>query len=108
MKSTSPGKRYSGRVFDAQAIEQIRALIQAHPGTNRQQLSYRVCEVFDWRKPDGSLKDMSCRVALLRMHREGLIKLPASRHKVNPCRSFTRRTAQAQPEAPLEGAMAFT
>jgi len=103
MESTSPGRRYSGRVFDGQAIEQIRALIQAHPDTNRQQLSYRVCEVFDWRKADGSLKDMSCRVALLRMHREGLIELPAPRHKVTPCRSFARRTAQAQPEAPLEG-----
>ena len=103
MESAAPTKRYSGRVFDGQAIEQIRSLIQAHPDTNRQQLSYRVCEVFDWRKPDGSLKDMSCRVALLRMHREGLIELPTPRHKVNPCRSFARRTPQAQPETPLEG-----
>jgi len=103
MESFSPTKRYSGRVFDEKAIEEIRSLIRAHPGTNRQQLSYRVCEVFDWRKPDGSLKDMSCRVALLRMHREGLIELPAPRHKVNPCRSFARRTPQAQPETPLEG-----
>ncbi len=39
-------------------------------------------------------------MALLRMHREGLIELPAPRHKVNQCRSFARRTAQAQPEAP--------
>jgi hypothetical protein len=103
MESVSPAKRYSGRVFDEQALEQIRALIQAHPGTSRQQLSYRVCEVFDWRKADSSLKDMSCRVALLRMHREGLIELPAPRHKVNPCRSFAWRTVQAQPDAPLEG-----
>ena len=105
MESVSPAKRYSGRVFDEQALEQIRALIQAHPGTSRQQLSYRVCEVFDWRKADSSLKDMSCRVALLRMHREGLIELPAPRHEVNPCRSFARRTVQAQPDAPLEGAV---
>ena len=76
-ETVSPAKRYSGRVFDRQAIEQIRSLIQAHLGTSRQQLSYRVCEVFGWRKPEGSLKDMSCRVALLRMHREGLIELPA-------------------------------
>ena len=61
-----------------------------------------MCELFDWRKADGGLKDMSCRVALLRMHREGLIELPAPRHKVNPCRSFARRTAQAQPEPLLE------
>ena len=102
MESPSSNKRYSGRLFSRQEIEQIRELIQASPQANRQQLSYRVCELFDWRKPNGSLKDMSCRVALLRMHREGLIELPAPRHKVNPCRSFTRRTQQAKPEPLLE------
>jgi len=48
---------------------------------------------------------MSCRVALLRMHREGLIELPAPRHKVNPCRSFSRRTPQAEPEPLLAAAV---
>jgi hypothetical protein len=105
MESPSSNKRYSGRVFGPPEIERVREIIRAHPGASRQQLSYRVCEVFDWRKPDGSLKDMSCRVALLRMHREGLIELPAPRHKVNPCRSFARRTPQAEPEPLLEAAV---
>jgi hypothetical protein len=105
MKTTSSTKRYSGREFLAEEIAQIRRLIQIEPGISRQQLSYRVCEAFDWRKPDGSLKDMSCRVALLRMHREGLVELPAPRHKVNPCRSFARRTPQAEPEPRLEAAV---
>jgi hypothetical protein len=100
---SSAHKRYSGRAFSREDIEQVQALIGANPQANRQQLSYRVCEHFAWRKPDGSLKDMSCRVALLRMHREGLIELPAPRHKVNPCRSFSRRTAQAEPGPLLEG-----
>ena len=30
---------------------------------------------------DGRLKDMSCRVAMLRMHRDGLIELPAPRRR---------------------------
>jgi hypothetical protein len=76
-----------------QEIERVRGFIRAHSEASRQQLSYRVCEDFDWRKPDGSLQDMSCRVALLRMHLTGLIELPAPRHKVNRCRSFTRRGA---------------
>ena len=99
---SSSNKRYSGRSFTRQEIEEIRDLIQTSPKTNRQQLSYRVCELFDWRKPNGSLKDMSCRVALLRMHREGLIVLPPPQRKVKPCRSFARRTAQAEPESLLE------
>ena len=102
MESPSSNKRYSGRFFSRQEIKQIRELIRTSPQTNRQQLSYRVCEAFNWRKPNGSLKDMSCRVALLRMHREGLIELPAPRHKVNPCRAFSQRTVQAEPEPRLE------
>ena len=39
-------------------------------------LSKEVCRMLQWLKPDGHLKDMSCRVAMLRMHRDGLIKLP--------------------------------
>ncbi len=105
MESSSSNKRYSGRVFGPQEIEQVRAIIRTHPKASRQQLSYRVCEAFDWRKADGSLKDMSCRVALLRLHREGLIELPAPQHRVNPCRSFTRRTPQGEPEAVLEAAV---
>lgn len=101
MDASPTGKRYSGRVFGPPEIERVRAIIRAHPGASRQQLSYRVCEAFDWRKRDGGLKDMSCRVALLRMHREGLIELPAPRHRVNPCRAFSRRTAQAEAGAPL-------
>lgn len=48
---------------------------------------------------------MRSRVALLRMDREGLIELPAPRDPVHPCRSFTRRTAQAEPQARLEAAV---
>ncbi|MCP4010498.1 MAG: DUF4338 domain-containing protein [Proteobacteria bacterium] len=104
MELSSTNKRYSGRFFSRQEIEQIRGIIQTSPKTNRQQLSYRVCEIFNWRKPNGSLKDMSCRVALLRMHREGLIVLPPPKFKVKPCRSFDRRTPQGEPQ-PLFEAM---
>lgn len=98
-------RRYSGRLFGPQEIERVREIIRAHPEASRQQLSYRVCEDFDWRKPDGSLKDMSCRVALLRMYRAGLIELPAPRHRVNPCRVYSRRTAQGEPEPLLQAAV---
>lgn len=105
MNSPTSAKRYSGKTFSPEAIEHVRTLIGEHPATNRQRLSYLICEALDWRKADGGLKDMSCRVALLRMHREGLIELPPPRHPVNPCRSFARRTAQAEPQALFEAAV---
>jgi hypothetical protein len=102
MEATPTNKRYSGRVFDAAALEQVRGILRAHAGASRQQLSYRVCEALDWRKADGSLKDMSCRVALLRLYREGLIELPAPRRHYEPLRSYARRTPQGEPGALIE------
>jgi len=105
MDSPTLAKRYSGRVFTPADVERVRTLISVHPQASRQRLSYLICEALDWRKADGSLKDMSCRVALLRMHRQGLIELPAPRHKVSPSRSFARRTAQAEPRALFEASV---
>jgi hypothetical protein len=105
MEQLGTAKRYSGRPFGPSDIERIRTLIRENPEANRHQLSFLVCEVFDWRKADGGWKDMSCRVALLRMHREGRIELPPPTRRVNPCRSFCRRTAQAEPQPWFEAAV---
>jgi hypothetical protein len=71
--------RYCGKTWSEDDIQKIRALITAQPLATRAELSRQVCDVFTWRRPDGGLKDMSCRVAMLRMYREGLIDLPTPR-----------------------------
>lgn len=71
--------RYCGRDFTADEIETIRAIVARNPGNSRTKISRLVCEALQWRKPDGGLKDMSCRVAMLRMRESGLISLPPSR-----------------------------
>ena len=76
--------RYCGRTFTAPEIELIGTLLANDPSISRYRLSLEVCERLDWRRPDGRLKDMSCRVALLRMHGDGLIRLPAPR-RPKPC-----------------------
>jgi hypothetical protein len=71
---------YCGRPFTSSDIELIRALIAADPPPSRFRLSREVCEQLNWRRPDGKLKDMSCRVALLRMQADDLITLPPPRN----------------------------
>ena len=71
-------RRFSGRDFTEAELEIIRALLVAEK-LSRAQIAQRVCEEFDWRNAAGQLKSMSCRVAMLRMHRAGLITLPAPR-----------------------------
>ena len=67
--------RYCGREFGDDELDLIDRLIAT--GLNRQKLSRVFCEKVGWRKPDGGFKEMSCKVAFLRMHRDGHILLPA-------------------------------
>lgn len=71
--------KYCGRPFEQPEIETIRALIADNPLLSRYRLSTMVCEQLNWRRPDGGLKDMSCRVAMLRMQADGLFNLPPAR-----------------------------
>lgn len=71
--------RYCGRQFEASEIDVIRAMIAGDPCLSRYRLSTMVCERLNWRRQDGGLKDMSCRVALLRMQSDGLFSLPSAR-----------------------------
>ncbi|MCF6334628.1 MAG: DUF4338 domain-containing protein [Spirochaetales bacterium] len=65
--------RYSGRDFTPAEMDWIRDLIASHPELHRLALSREVCREMSWLRPDGGLKDMSCRVAMLRMHRDEYI-----------------------------------
>lgn len=88
--------RYCGRNFSAAEMETIRLLLLDRPEANRAQLSRLVCEELEWRRPDGRLKDMSCRVAMLRMQEDGLFNLPAPRKRNANGRPYQRRTPQAE------------
>jgi len=44
---------------------------------------------------------MSCRVALLRMEKDGLIKLPPPRRKNGNGKPYTWRTVAAEPKLPI-------
>ena len=68
--------RYCGKTWSPEDVTRIRELVAARPEANRADLSRVVCDAFDWRSPNGKLKEMSCRVAMLRMQRDGLLDLP--------------------------------
>jgi len=81
MKRDSPvdSLRFSGRDFSQQELAIIRAWL-AENTLCREHLARRVCQEFGWFNAAGRPQTMSCKVALLRMHRAGLIELPAPAH----------------------------
>ena len=91
--------RYCGKSWAPDDVDKIRDLIAAHPQANRADLSRLVCNVFDWRSQNGKIKQMSCRVAMLRMHRDGLIALPApTRHCPGSYKIVGTPESDSQPE----------
>jgi len=92
--------RYCGRDFTPAEFQQIRSLIKQNPEFSRMRLSKEVCRMFQWLKPDGHLKDMSCRVAMLRMHRDGLIELPPPTHVKGPLKKI-EFTSDTDPQNPV-------
>ena len=91
---------YCGRDFTPKELEQIRSLIEHNPEYNRTRLSTKVRRMFQWLKPDGKLKDMSCRVAMLRMDKDGLIQLPPSTRTKLPVKKI-EFTPATDPQSPV-------
>ncbi len=93
-------RRCCGREFTQVHIAQLAGLIADNPQATRAQLSRLACRLLDWRKADGGLKEMSCRVAMLRLHREGLIRLPPPRNRQGSSR--VEHTLLSAPQEPLK------
>jgi hypothetical protein len=90
--------KYSGKTWSIQDVERIRGLIAAAPSARRAELARLLCEAFDWRAHDGRLKLMSGRLTMLRMHRDGVIELPAPRCVCRPPRGdFASERSDPQP-----------
>jgi hypothetical protein len=86
----TPILSYRGRTVTAADLDAIRVLLAAHPQLSRRAFSQRLCEHWDWRQPNGALRDMVARSLLLALHRAGHIALPPVRQQP-PNNAIARR-----------------
>jgi hypothetical protein len=93
--------RYCGRRFTHAELSRIKELIAANLKASRAALSRSVCQLLQWYRLDGRLKDMSCRVAMLRMQDDGLLQLPPPRNGNNNGKPYSRRTQNTDPKPPV-------
>jgi hypothetical protein len=80
---------YRGREVTMQDIAAVKRIIAAHPDRSRRFISQEVCRVWDWRQPNGVLKDMVCRSLLLLLESKGFISLP--QRKCTPANPLANR-----------------
>jgi len=83
----------SGRNITAKDIEHIKEVIAQNPDRSRRFLSQELCRQWNWRQPNGVLRDMVCRGLMLKLEREGLITLPP--RKFVPKNPFIERRQPA-------------
>jgi len=85
---------YRGRSISKQDIATVSRIIAQYPARSRRFISQEVCRIWDWRQPNGVLKDMVCRSLLLLLESRGFIKLPP--HKCRPNNSLANRKKPTQ------------
>jgi len=77
-----------GQPFSQELLRRIQDRVDLEPELSRRALSRKVCEWLDWRSVTGKWQEMSCRKALAKLNRQGLLRLP----EVSQQYSFQRRT----------------
>ena len=98
--SPAQSLRFCGRQFSPAELDRLRSWLAEGP-CNRSELARRAGEEFGWVNGAGQPKLMSCRVALLRMERAGLVRLPLPQTRNgNGRRSSRESTAALAPPPP--------
>ena len=97
--------KVSGRFFGNEQLNIIRDVISTSPTSLRTEIARRVCTALDWRDARGDLKAMSCRVALLRLHREGLIELPAPRNGNGNGKPLSKQRTELPAPVPMSNSV---
>jgi hypothetical protein len=68
-----------GRALGPAEVQQVQHLLASHPDWSRYRLSRELCQLWDWRAPNGQIQDMAARTLLLKLEQRRWISLPARR-----------------------------
>jgi len=70
---------FCGRRFTAQEVELMRQMTHDYAGLGVTEIARTICELLEWKRPNGGLKNHECRQLLERLQAEGVVTLPALR-----------------------------
>ena len=70
---------FCGRTFGAGELELMRQIAQGFSSLGVTEIARTVCELLEWARPNGGLKNHECRQLLERLQAEGFLQLPELR-----------------------------
>ena len=71
--------QFCGDLIGGQEMEVIKSVISDCSGLSRTELANTLCEILDWRRPNGKLKTVECRAFIEELDSKSILKLPAVR-----------------------------
>ena len=71
--------KFCGKRLDNEALLLIKELTDDFWGISQTELANTVCELLDWKRPNGKLKTVECRQFLQDLGERGLIGMPRKR-----------------------------
>ena len=84
---------FGGRSFSTAELDLIREVPSGFAALGITEISRRVCELLEWKRPNGGLKNPECRQLLERLAGQGLPGWPGRLGLGAPGRRQIRRTA---------------
>ncbi len=71
---------FCGRTFGPSELDLMRQIAREFFGLGVTEIARTICELLQWTRPSGGLKNHECRQLLERLQAEGFLKLPAVRN----------------------------
>jgi len=97
------GREFFGRCFSSSDFLLIQQLARDFSALSLTELASTLCELLDWKRPNGKLKYKECRAMLEQLQAEGQVSLPAVR-KTAPSRPRNIVVhRESDPRPPLTG-----
>ena len=93
----------SGRCFTSNEIDLICQTVHDFPNLSLTELSKTLCELLEWKRPNGKLKHEECRALLERLQSDGLVSIPKLRLTAAVVPRKITLTVQSEPQIPVTG-----
>jgi len=95
---------FCGRQLSSEEIRLLREIVSDFPALSLTELSRTVCELLDWRRPTGALKDHECYIFLQHLRDRGLLpSIPALRGTSARGPRAISLDHQSDPQSPILG-----
>jgi hypothetical protein len=94
---------FCGRTFTPHEVDLMRQIASEFADLGVTEISSTICELLDWKRPSGRLKNHECRRLLEHLRDQAWLQLPEVRRLGPRGPRQVRVTAQSEPQVPMEG-----